>query len=469
MAQTLIFSNCYFNFLTRKQMNTMKALSMITGLTLVGIVSFAQTSKVNVTFRGTSNHQVTIDGNLYSSANYSTTNSNGNRILSIPDLALGQHTLQVINANNRRIGTTTSFTLRSGYDMNISINNRGGVSFNERRSSGSTTTGQYKTAMSSSSFNNLIADIRSRRGQSSKFNIANAALTGGMNYFSASQLSQMMYQLSGESYRLQLAKNAYAYLVDPTNINRVYSSLSSTASRRELQNYIATYNSTTGNDDDDDDDNNTGVGYAVSDATFNSLMNQVRGKWLATAKMTELVNIFNNSSYYFTSSQAKQLIALTTDESNRLQLAKASYSHIVDPANFGIMYDLLATQSARNNLDLYVRSNGGTGMGSGTGSTYTTAMADAEYNALVEDVRSKWLPFSKMSTLRTIVNNSSYHFSATQARGLILLENDEPNRLELAKAIMPRLVDPANYSVMLDMFPTQSSRNDFEVYARNYR
>jgi hypothetical protein len=443
----------------------MKALSMITGLTLVGIVSFAQTSKVNLTFRGSNNYQVTIDGSLYSSANYSTTNSNGNRVLTVPDLAMGQHTLQVLTANNRRVGTNSTFTLRPGYDMHISVNNRGGVSFTERRSTGSSTTGGYKTAMNTTTFNNLIAEIRAKRGQSNKFNTANAALTGGMNYFSASQLSQILYQLNGESYRLQLAKNAYANLVDPTNINTVYNALSSTASRRELQNYIRTYNQTSGN-------SNTGTttGSAISDATFTNLMNDVRGKWLPGAKMSELVNIINNTSYYFTSSQAKQLISLVSDEANRLQLAKASYTRIVDPANFSTLYDLLASQSSRSELDLYVRSNGGTGSGTVIyDNNYRTAMADANYNGLLEEVRGKWLPGAKMASLTNIVNNTTYNFSAAQARGLISLVSDETNRLQLAKSVMPRLVDPANYSVMYDLFTTQGSRDELDNYARSYR
>lgn len=458
----------------------MKTISMMTGFVLLTTVSMAQYSNVNVTFRGNTNYQVAIDGNLYSSANYSTTNNNGNRVLNITDLAAGRHTLQVMNANNRSVGSRTTFNLRQGYNMHITVNNRGGISLTERRGTNSTT-GNYRTAISSSNFNNIVAQVRAKRGQSSKFSTANSLVTTGSNYFSALQLSQLMAELNGESYRLQLAKNAYAYLVDPTNINTIYNRLNSTASRNELQNYINTYNSTNGGVYNGGGNTNTNVGVAITDATFNQLVSNVRDKWLPGAKMSELTNIFANTSYYYTSSQAKQLISLVSDESNRLQLAKASYRSIVDPANFSTIYDLLSSTTSRNELDLYVRNNGGTSVynngtynngtyNNGTyNNGYRVAMVDADYNALMEDVRGRWLPGAKMSALTNIVNTTTYNFSSAQARGLIALVSDEANRLQLAKSVFPRLVDPNSYTVMYDLFGTQASRDQLDAYVRSYR
>ena len=95
----------------------------------------------------------------------------------------------------------------------------------------------------------------------------------------------------------------------------------------------------------------------MSDVSYNEIVRNVQSQWLPGAKMSELTNIFANASYYFTSAQAKQLIGLVSDEDNRLQLAKASYDNITDPANFSTVYDLLSSQESRNNLSAYVNSN----------------------------------------------------------------------------------------------------------------
>jgi hypothetical protein len=94
----------------------------------------------------------------------------------------------------------------------------------------------------------------------------------------------------------------------------------------------------------------------MSETDYNALVQQVESQWLPGAKMTSLTSIFANTSYYFTTLQAKQLINYVSDENNRLQLAKSSYRNIVDPGNFSQVYDLLSSQASRDELTAYVNS-----------------------------------------------------------------------------------------------------------------
>ena len=70
--------------------------------------------------------------------------------------------------------------------------------------------------------------------------------------------------------------------------------------------------------------------------------------------MSRLTEIFANETYYFSVAQAKQLIQLVSSESNRLELAKSAYGNITDPGNFNLMYDVLTSQSSKNELSAYV-------------------------------------------------------------------------------------------------------------------
>ena len=94
----------------------------------------------------------------------------------------------------------------------------------------------------------------------------------------------------------------------------------------------------------------------MSSTNFNTLYNNVRSTWGFGAKMSELVEIFDNESYYFTVAQAKQLIQLVSSESNRLQLAKSAYGNITDPQNFNMMYEVLTSQSSKNELSTFVNT-----------------------------------------------------------------------------------------------------------------
>jgi len=94
----------------------------------------------------------------------------------------------------------------------------------------------------------------------------------------------------------------------------------------------------------------------MSNSTFTSLYNEVRNTYGLGAKMSRLTEIFATETYYFTVTQAKQLVQLVSSESNRLELAKSAYGNITDPENFNLMYDVLTSQSSKTELSNYVNT-----------------------------------------------------------------------------------------------------------------
>lgn len=92
------------------------------------------------------------------------------------------------------------------------------------------------------------------------------------------------------------------------------------------------------------------------ESDFNTLYKTIEGQYFPNQQMSSLTTTFNNTSYYFTTAQARQLIQLVSYESNRLQLAKLSYRTITDRNNFSQLYDILSSQASRNELDSYVKA-----------------------------------------------------------------------------------------------------------------
>jgi hypothetical protein len=94
----------------------------------------------------------------------------------------------------------------------------------------------------------------------------------------------------------------------------------------------------------------------MADAEFTQLLQSVKSKWFQSGKITAIQDAFNNSSYYFSTYQVRQLLEIITAENSRLDLSKLGYGKVVDPSNYRQLYDLLASQSSRDDLDNYIRN-----------------------------------------------------------------------------------------------------------------
>jgi len=100
-----------------------------------------------------------------------------------------------------------------------------------------------------------------------------------------------------------------------------------------------------------------------------------------------------------------------------------------------------------------------------TGNTSaSTPMTDANFDKLVQSVKSKWSQSSRISAIKTAFANKSYYFSTNQVGELLLLVNTESRRLELAKLAYPRVTDQQNFTDVADLFNTQANRDNIMAF-----
>jgi len=201
-------------------------------------------------------------------------------------------------------------------------------------------------AMSETNFNNLYRNIKNEYSIAAQLTGITTAFSTKGNRFTASQASQLIQLINSESNRLYLAKLSYGTVVDPANFSTVSNLLYTQSSRDELRNFI--------NNGGVDNNNVLGTHAPMTEGDFNTLYQTANGQFMPYAKMTYLSNAFNNVNYYFTTSQAKNLIQLVSSESNRLQLSKAVYRNLVDRGNYTQLYDLFTASSSRTELNAYV-------------------------------------------------------------------------------------------------------------------
>ncbi|HMD00823.1 MAG TPA: DUF4476 domain-containing protein [Ferruginibacter sp.] len=439
----------------------MKKLSIV----FLGMLAFLslnaqRKSNLTVMVNGNSNMQVTIDG-----SSYNLTGSSGSATANITDLAPGQHTLQISRGNqynnNRRDDISTTFTLRNRYDMKINVNADGSLALieNLRMRNGD----NNQARISNTEYNQLWRSVRAQRIGEQRVVMINNAFSNRTNYFTSAQIVQLLQLVPTDGPRLQLAKQSYAYVSDPVNFSRVELLFNNEAARDELESYVSSYET----------DGNAYVYSAanyptMSDVGYNSLYQNIRQQWPASTQYTSIANAFSSSGNYFTTAQAMQLIQLQTSESNRLSLAKMAYGRVVDSYNFTQVSNLLSYQSSKDDLAAYIRTYQ-------PGTVYTSpvtsypAMADADFNNTLQNVRSRFLPFEKMNTLTDIFNNRSNYFTSSQAKQLIELVSAESNRLQLAKSAYRNIVDKTNFRIVYDLLPSQSSRSELDAYISAYR
>ena len=528
---------------------------------------FAQTSTVTINVRGASNDRIIVNGKSYDVLS-DINNSNVNTPIVITDLQPGQHTLQVVRTEDiGNTGTTTSFNLRSGYDLMITVLGNGSLQQREKKWESTNSSGTYGTPMTEANFNVLYRSVINQRQQNTRLNLVNSAFVNTNNYFTTAQARQLIQLINSQSSRLNLAKTSYRGITDPANFTQVSSLLTSTAHRNDLAAYVSDYEannnvnntgamtassfnnlyraaqrqSTTSarvsyisgvftntnnyysvaqarqliqlvtgetnrlylakqsyrgitNPDNFsrihelltsqssrnelttfvnsfDPNNPVSTQTAMTDANFNVIYKDVQSRWGVGAKMSALTDIFNRENNFFTVAQAKLLIQLVSSESNRLQLAKAAYNDVIDPVNFSQLYDVLASQSTRTELDTYVRNNYDYKGGIGTGGTVTTdriPMTDANFNTIYSDISNRWGLGAKMSALTDVFNNENNYFTVTQAKKLVELVSSESNRLQLAKSAYGNITDPQNFNLMYDVLPSQTSRNELSTYVNSY-
>ncbi|HEY6063586.1 MAG TPA: DUF4476 domain-containing protein, partial [Chitinophagaceae bacterium] len=431
----------------------MKQLSIffVCLLTTLSVLAqqYTNRSVVTITVNGNKTLQITVDGKDYNLINNDVI---GNKTkIEIGDLESGQHTFQVTrtNQNGRRPEKiSTIFNLRRRYDMLINVNVNGSLELIEKikfQNYGN------RPVMNSADFTTLLNNVKYQRTSGGKRTVIANAFNTTNNYFSCSQVSLLLQQVNSESYRLELAKLSYHTVADPNNFNLVSNLLNSQASRNELDAFVNNYNS-------NEDDNLNG---AMSDASFNSLFETIRQQWPVSTQVNSLTNAFNNSNNYFTSYQASQLIQIVSPENSRLQLAKLSYRSIVDKDNFYQVYELLKSQSSRNELESYVNNyqeGGNTGI----------AMTDANFNNLYQTIQQQWPVSTQMNSLTSAFNNTNNYFTTYQASRLIQLVSGESNRLQLAKLSYRSITDPANFNQVYSLLSTQAAKNELAAYVANY-
>ena len=363
-------------------------LFLVSCITVIS-VSAQSVSTVTVNVRGNNNEAIVIDNTEYVVYNDYATNTNTPIVVS--NLQAGQHTLQIKRTDEAN-PSSTIFTTRTGYDLQIIITANGSVQLKEVKWKAGNNNGQNVVAMSDADFNTLYNTIRNQWRSSSRMTMVSDAFANTNYFFTTAQAKQMIQLINSQNNRFTLAKASYRSITDPTNFTLLYDVLNSQSHRDQLAAYVSTYNAGSSST-------------AMTASRFNTIYKTAQRQATTNSKVSYIYNTFTNTNNYFTVAQARQLVQLAPDEANRLYLAKISYRSIIDRANFSQMNTLLNTQASRNELNIFVSTY------DNSNPVYTkVAMKDADFNTLYRDIQNRFGIGAKMSALSNAFASDSYFF-----------------------------------------------------------
>lgn len=249
----------------------------------VSLFATAPQAKLTVSNNSKSKVTVSVDGQNYIAERGS---GNGTDII-INDLRAGNHNIRIYqqdksrswwgNRNSDKLIYNDNILVRPRYRTDITINRNSRVSINEQLTgrgygnqngwdddnhngnwnstkndhngnwnnnnngnNGNWNKGgrgdNYRQAMDGRSFDQLKYLINRSSFDNDKLNVAKQAVSA--NYFSSSQVKEMMQLFSFESGKLDLAKYSYPYTLDKQNYFVVNEALSYNSSRAELARFL---------------------------------------------------------------------------------------------------------------------------------------------------------------------------------------------------------------------------------------
>ncbi len=421
-----------------------------------GVALSAWSQTITIKVNGNKNQQVVVDGRTYTVDNSNVATA---RTITISDLAPGKHDIQVVRSQRNKTNVTTSFTTRKGYETTLTIAANGSVHVKDKVA---TTGTAVRTPMSDAEFSSLLQRTRNHIRNNSRLTAVTTAINNPNYYFSTAQLKLLLESFDGEVKRLELARQAYPRVTDQMN----FATLSSLFTIQENRDALSAYIRSQGGD----------IVYSYSetfrapmtDAKFNNIMESIEAQWQEGAKLSTIIDVLENSSNYFSTAQAMEMIQSVADQSSRLHLAKAVYSRLTDPQNFKLMYTLFSDNYYLNSLKSYVEANSNTNV-TGIHNYGKVAMSEADFTKLYNTSRSHFRTSSILRDVTNALTNTNNYFTSYQARQMIMLVKTETDRLQLAKSVYRGIVDPNNFlAQMNDLFSWQSNRDELADYVSTY-
>ncbi|MDR0332898.1 MAG: DUF4476 domain-containing protein [Dysgonamonadaceae bacterium] len=199
----------------------------------------------------------------------------------------------------------------------------------------------------------------------------------------------------------------------------------------------------------------------ISDDDLNRMLSELRRHPFDRDKL----NVIDVSAvfHFYTANQLRQILALFTSDDNRLQCARLLIPQVLDPENLYLQANVFTFNSGRNSFLDLIRDAGS----HRPSSPAIRPINNDDLNRMISELRQH--PFDR-DKLNVIGVSAVFHFyTASQLRQILALFTSDDNRLQCARQLISRTLDPENLYLQADVFTFNSGRNSFLNLIRESR
>lgn len=205
----------------------------------------------------------------------------------------------------------------------------------------------FRSPVTTAGFDAIIDRIESQWQEGARLSTIIDVIDDNRNYFTTNQALELVQLVSDQSSRLHLVKAIYSRLTDPQNVSLLYTLFYDENVITQLKNYLNA-------NDNSSRPHNFGK-TSITDAAFSKIYDEARSHFRSSSRLRSVTAALSDTTLYFTSYQVRQLLLLLKTEAERLELAKAAYRGVTDPANFlQQMKDLFTWEASRTDLENYI-------------------------------------------------------------------------------------------------------------------
>jgi len=208
-------------------------------------------------------------------------------------------------------------------------------------------TAEAREALSESRFKERLESLREQRTDADRLHHARRMMEGHL--LSSAQVKAMCACLGDDNARLELASEAYPWVVDPEHFYDVYDAFTTFSRVMRLHDRIGQVQRPPRGP-------RVAVLQPLPDGEFKDILNALRKEPFDNTRLRLAKQVLSSSRGNFLSRQVKEMVECFSFDDGRLDLAKYAYDYTLDREKYFLVSDAFHFPSSRDNLARHIES-----------------------------------------------------------------------------------------------------------------
>lgn len=312
-------------------------------------------------------------------------------------------------------------------------------------------------AMPRRKFQGFLEELGNEISDENRENIAKYTID--RNYFRTNQVKLILDLFPHEESKLYMAKYAHSRVLDPDNYSVIVDLFTVEEHKHDLRFFlygIQPPTTTTSSNNQTSNTISTTSNNAISEQELQQFLADLKAETFDDEKQSMAENKLNSSQ--LTTNQVKAILEEFRFEGTKLKIAKYAYPKVTDPDNYSTIVDEFTFNSNKDELRLLIRNSSP----SRNNTANNGAISERDFQQFLKDLKKE--KFDSRQQKMTKSKLDSHYFTTNQINTILEEFSFEGTKLELAKHAHSRVLDPENYSIIVDSFTFGANKKELRLF-----